>query len=187
MESLCSSQSFSLYLSVFIFRFLPLLVEFDIGLTLFFHILQGSPCAAAFMPDTKHNQLRFAHHGPVSGLVGIFVVAPCSSFTYFDFIVVIPEGFFIVPVLSCELGQHPDVGAVIAALFPLAAPYDGGNDLIKLSIPPKQELNIFVLPEQCQYELFQPAFYFQRIVDHAMPKEGNCKHFHILLLQIHNC
>ena len=33
----------------------------------------------------------------------------------------------------------------------------------------------------------QPVFYFQRIANHAMPKEGNCKHFHILLLQIHKC
>ena len=80
-------------------------------------------------------------------MVGIFVVAPCSSFADFDFIVVIPEGFFIVPELCCDIGQNPNVSAVVAAVFPLATPYGGGNKLIKLPVPTYQELDILVFPQ----------------------------------------
>jgi hypothetical protein len=71
--------------------------------------------------------------------VGIFVVASGGSFAYLDFIVVIPEGFFIVPVPGCEIGQYPDMGAVVVAVFPLAAAYGGGNKMVKLSVPANQE------------------------------------------------
>jgi len=63
------------------------------------------------------------------------------------YIVVIPEGFFIVPELCCDIGQHPDVGAIVTTVFPLAAANNGGNDLIKLSVPAYQELDIFVFPQ----------------------------------------
>ena len=57
-------------------------------------------------------------------------MAPGSSFAHLDFIVIIPEGFFVVPELCCEIGQHPNVSAVVAAVFPLAAPYYRGNKLV---------------------------------------------------------
>jgi hypothetical protein len=66
-------------------------------------------------------------------------MAPGSNFAYFDFIVVVPERFFIVPVLGCEIGQYPDMGAVVVAVFPLAAAYGGGNKMVKLSVPANQE------------------------------------------------
>ena len=66
--------------------------------------------------------------------MGIFIVTPGSSFAYLDFIVIIPKGFFVVPVLGCDIRQHPDMCAVIAAVFPFATPYGGGNDLVKFSI-----------------------------------------------------
>ena len=139
------------------------------------------------MLDAKHNQIRSAHHGPVPGLVGIFVVALGRLFTYFNFVIVVPEGFFIIPELRRDIGQNPNMCAVVAAVFPLAAAYDGGYKLVKFPVPPNQELDILMFPKQSSYELFQPVLYFQRIANHAMPKEGNCKHFHILLLQIHKC
>jgi hypothetical protein len=107
--------------------------------------------------------------------VGIFVVAPGSSFADFDFIVVIPEGFFIVPELCCEIRQHPDMGAVVATVFPLAPAYGRGNKLVKFPVPPNQELDILMFPKQSSYELFQPVFNFKHIVDHAMPKEADSK------------
>ena len=87
------------------------------------------------MLDAKHNQIRSVHHSPVSGLVGIFVVASGGSFAYLDFIVVIPEGFFIVPELCCDIGQNPNVSAVVAAVFPLAATNSRGNKLVKFTVP----------------------------------------------------
>ena len=144
----------------FSFGFLHLLIEIDAGNALLLGILHGLPCATALALDAKHNQIRSVHHGPVSGLVGIFVVAHGSSFTYFDFIVIVPEGFFVVPELCGEIGQNQNMCAVVAAVFLLTAAYCGGNDLVKLSISPNQELDIFVFPHQCSYELFQPIFNF---------------------------
>ena len=77
--------------------------------------------------------------------------------------------------------------AVVAAVFSLAPAYCGGNKLIKLPIPANQELDIFVVPQQRLYELFQPAFYFQYIFDYTMPKEADSKYLHFftpLLVQI---
>lgn len=104
--------------------------------------------------------------------MGILVVAPSRSFAYFDFIVVIPESFFTISELCSKVGQHPDMGAVITTSFSLAAPYGGGNDLVKLSIPAYQELYILLLLQYGLYELPHSVFDFQRIFYNAMPK-GN--------------
>ena len=120
-----------------------MLIEIDTRFSLLLCIFHGLPCAAALVLDTKHNQIRSVHHVPVSGLVGILIVAPGSSFAHFDFVVVIPEGLFIISELCSEIGQHPNMGAVVAAVFPLAAAYCGGSKLIKLSIPANQELLVW--------------------------------------------
>ena len=96
------------------------------------------------MLDAEYYQIRSVHHGPVSGLVGIFVVTPGSSFAHFDFIVIIPERFFVVPELCGEIGQYPDMCAVIAPVLPLAAAYGRGNNLIKLSVPAYEEFYLFI-------------------------------------------
>ena len=106
------------------------------------------------MLDAKHNQIRSFYHGPVSGLMGIFVVAHGSSFAYFDFIVIVPEGFFVVPELCCEIRQYPNVRAIVTAVFPLAAAYDGGYKLVKFTVPTYQELHIFMFPKQSSYKMF---------------------------------
>ena len=58
------------------FRFLHLIVQVDIILSLFLGIFHSLPSTTAATLDAKHNQIRSVHHDPVSGLVGIFVVAP---------------------------------------------------------------------------------------------------------------
>ena len=58
------------------FRFLHLIVQVDIILSPFLGIFHSLPSTTAATLDAKHNQIRSVHHDPVSGLVGIFVVAP---------------------------------------------------------------------------------------------------------------
>ena len=120
------------------------LIEIDAENALLLCIFHGLPCAAACVLDAKHNQIRSVHHSPVPGLVGIFVVAPDSRFADFDFIVIVPEGFFVVPELCCEIRQYPNVRAIVTAVFPLAAAYDGGYKLVKFTVPTYQELDIFM-------------------------------------------
>lgn len=126
------------------------------------------------MLDAKHNQIRSFHHGPVSGLVGIFVVAPGRRFAYFDFIVVIPEGFLVIPELRRDVGQNPNMCAVVAAVFPLAAVYDRGNKVVKLSIPAYQELHIFFLLQELADQSFKALCYHKRILDDSVAKEAYC-------------
>ena len=139
------------------------------------------------MVDAEHNQVGSIDHCSVSCLKGCLKVAPGCGFANLYLVVICVVVFRVVAVFGGGIRQHPNMCAVVAAVFPLATPYGGGNKLVKLSISPNQELDIFVFLHQCSYELIQSVFNFQCIYDHAMPKEGNCKHFHILLLQIHNC
>ena len=128
------------------------------------------------MVDAEHNQVGSIDHCPVSCLKGCLKVAPSCGFANLYLVVICVVVFRVVAVFGCEIGQYPDMCAVVAAVFPLATPYGGGNKLIKLPIPPNQELDILMFPKQGSYKSFQPASYFQCIYDHAMPKEtdGKC-------------
>jgi len=52
------------------------------------------------------------------------------------------------------------MGSIVAAVFPLTAAYDRGNNLAKFSIPAYQILDIFMLLKQFSHELFQSVFNF---------------------------
>jgi len=125
------------------FGFFQLLVDIDARNSPVPDIFHGLPCAAAEMLYAKYNQIQSVRHGSVSGLVGIFVVASGCRFAYFDFVVVIPEEFLIIPVLGCEIGQHKNMGTVVATVFPLTAANGGRNHLIEGTIPTNQKSNIF--------------------------------------------
>ena len=50
------------------------------------------------------------NHFPVPGLISRLKMPCRRAETYFDLIIIFPEGFFIVPELRCDIGHHPDKG-----------------------------------------------------------------------------
>jgi hypothetical protein len=48
--------------------------------------------------------------------MGIFEMTDSGSFADFNFIIILPERIFIISELCCGIGQHQNMGAVVASI-----------------------------------------------------------------------
>lgn len=143
------------------------------GFVLLRCVLHGLSCAATFALDAEHNEIRPVNHCTVPFLMGAFEMTVSRSPADFYFIVILPEGFFVIPVLCCHVWQHPHMGAVIIPDVPLAATNGGGNYLVKFSVPAYQELHIFPFLQELADQSFKALFYQQRAFHCPVAEEGN--------------
>ena len=79
-------------------------------------VFHSLPCAAAFTLNAENNQMGSVNHFSVSSLMGIFEMTDSGSFADFYFIIILPERIFIIPELCCGIGQHQNMGAVVASI-----------------------------------------------------------------------
>ena len=77
------------------------IAKVDRRYTLFPGIFHSLPCAAVFTLDTEYNEIRPVNHFTVPFLMGSFEMTVSSSPADFYFIVILPEGFFVIPELCC--------------------------------------------------------------------------------------
>ena len=98
-------------------------------------VFHSLPCTAAFVLNTEHNQMGSVNHFSVSSLMGIFEMTDSGSFADFNFIIILPERIFIISELCCGIGQHQNMGAVVASIISLAPPNNRGNKLVKFTVP----------------------------------------------------
>ena len=79
-------------------------------------VFHSLPCAAAFTLNAENNQMGSVNHFSVSSLMGIFEMTDSGSFADFNFIIILPERIFIISELCCGIGQHQNMGAVVASI-----------------------------------------------------------------------